>query len=142
MKFDFKKIVSLRFRLFAIVKWKELISDLLLSTLIHAANGKRRRTRPSSTVSDIHEARHTMRYYYALPRCAVKSPIVAYTSELWCSRVLSSGLCTRARFHLPARVTTHIHRPSKLRYADLVPASKKKQVTWNFHPPGARPALP
>jgi len=36
------------------------------------------------------QARHTMRYYYALPRCAAKSP-VAYMSELcvheWCPQV-------------------------------------------------------
>jgi len=36
-----------------------------------------------------------------------------------CPRVVSSGLCTRARFHLPALRS----------YADLVPAPKKKQVT-------------
>lgn len=67
-----------------------------------------------------------MRYYYAT---LLRGKVACRRVRVVCPRVVSSGLRTRARFHLPARVTTHIHRPLKLRYADLVPAPKKKQVT-------------
>lgn len=82
-----------------------MISLLLFPFPAAVANAKRRKSRPSPTAQMSTSARHTMRHYFAhlLYTSRYRSPVVAWIAELCVHELVSSGLCTRARYHLPAR---------------------------------------
>ena len=125
-----KKLVSML--ALVIVEWKELISDLCLST----AKGKRRKMRPSSTVSmsDIHKrgiqcdiitrylAARQSRLSRICPSCVFMSGVLK-----------SMYTCAFP----PARPHCHpFHRPSKLRLRWPCSSSQEKAGYVKFPPPG------
>ena len=86
------------------------------------------------------QARHTMRYYYALPRCAAKSP-VAYMSELcvheWCPQVYVHVRISTCPPALPP-ISSPFEAALTLTLFQLPRKSRLREIST---PPEARPAL-
>jgi len=102
--------------------------------LIHVANGGNRDLPQRIYPLGYSRARHIMRYYYALPRCAAKSSVVAYTSELCVHE-----WCPQAYAHV--RVSTCPPFEATLTLFQLPRKSRLREISTP--PPGrTRPALP
>lgn len=116
----------------------EFISDLC--GLAAATNERRRKSptflnglRPFTSAST-----HNVTLLRASPPYIAEPPVVACTPAECCVSTgrVSSGLCTRARFHLPALPRRHLYI-TVLRSCTtltLFQLSQEKQVTRNFRP--------